>query len=89
MATAIARLRVENFDHWRAEYESMHTVREAAGECGRRLYRDAADPNVVVVMFEWDTADRARDYFEGSVLAASVARANGVGGPEVWYCEAV
>ena len=48
MATVIARLRVQDYDVWREEYERMHPVREAHGECGRVLYRDPDEPNLVL-----------------------------------------
>jgi quinol monooxygenase YgiN len=81
----IARLQVTDFDTWYAEYQQMHPTRASYGERGHDLYRDADDPNVVVVVFAWDDLANARRYFEGDELAASVSRARAAGAPEVRY----
>jgi len=81
----IARLQVSDFDTWYDEYERMHPVRASFGERGHDLYRDADDPNVVVVVFGWDDLANARRYFEGDELAASVSRARAAGSPDVRY----
>ena len=81
----IARLPVPDFAAWHAEYERMHPVREQAGERGRTLYRDVDDPEVVVVVFAWDSVERAKAYFGSAALQASVGRAGATSAPEVTY----
>jgi heme-degrading monooxygenase HmoA len=80
---------VPDFDTWYAEYNRMHARRRDLGERGHRLYRDIDDSNVVVVVFDWDSAASARAYFEGSELKASVGRAQAAGLPQVTYLERV
>ena len=82
-------MQVDDFQQWYAEYEAMHSVREAHGERGRRLLCNPQDRNSVVVVFEWDSLDRARSYFESEVLSSSVARAGAQRLPEVLYLESV
>lgn len=85
MATVIARLPVEDFDTWHAEYQRMHEVRQQHGERGRTLYRDVDDPDTVVVVFDWDTVDNAKGYFDSAALRDSVQRAHGRTSPTVHY----
>lgn len=88
MATVIAVLPVEDFDTWRAEYESMHATRETFGDLGRRqLFRGVDDPNSIVVVFDWDSTDNARRYFGSGTLADSVGRGGGRTAPTVYYLE--
>lgn len=88
MVTVIASLSVEDFDTWFAEFQQMHPVRERHGDLGgRTVYRDADDPNSVVVVFRWRDRESARRYFSSVELAASVARAGGRRTPHVRYLE--
>jgi quinol monooxygenase YgiN len=87
MTTVIATLQVPSFEKWRAEYEQMHAVREAAGECGRTVFRDVDNPGVVVVVFRWSSLEAARSYFDGPALQASVGRAGAVAPPALLFLE--
>lgn len=89
MLTVMVRLTVAEFDRWHCEYEQMHAHRQACGERGRRLFRDVDDPNNIVVVFQWDTVDNARAYFDSAALRASVGRAGGLAAPQVSYLEVV
>jgi heme-degrading monooxygenase HmoA len=89
VATVIARLQVADFDEWHAEYTRMHPHRQRCGERGRQLFRDVDDPRSVVVIFTWDSLQRAKAYFTSPELAASVGRAGGRGAPHITYLEAV
>jgi len=49
-------------------------------------YRDADDPDTVIVVMDMDDPDRARDYAQSTTLADARQRAGAVGGPDgVWY----
>jgi heme-degrading monooxygenase HmoA len=89
MAVVIARLHVPDFDTWYAEYQQMHARRHELGERGHRLHRDVDDSSAVVVVFEWDTVENAKDYFGSAELTASVSRAKAAGLPQVTYLELV
>lgn len=67
----------------------MHAFRESCGERGRRLFRDVDDPHVVVVVFQWDSLDNARAYFDSSALRSSVRRGGGRAAPQLCYLELV
>jgi len=87
MPTVIARLPVQDFEAWHAEYERMHATRQSFGERGRMLYRDVDDPHTIVVVFEWDSIDNAKRYFGSPELSASVGRAHGKATPTVFYLD--
>ena len=85
----LARLVVGDFSTWLSEYERMHERRATFGERGHHAYRDADDPSIVTVIFNWETLEGAREYFEGAELTASLTRAEVTTRPEVVYLDPV
>jgi len=56
------RLEVGDFDDWKARFEAGAADRKAAGCLGVQRYQAIEDPRELVVIFEWDTMERAKAY---------------------------
>jgi len=64
----------------------LDAVRRHHGLVVTGTYRDAEDPDTVIVVMDMDDADRAREYARSTTLADARQRAGAVGGPDgVWY----
>ena len=50
MPTMLVKVRVADFDKWKKVYDHHESTREQYGFTGHSIYRDASDPNVVVIL---------------------------------------
>jgi quinol monooxygenase YgiN len=69
MAYMHVRATVDDFDRWRADFESYHDRRAEHGGRSFQLFRSTDDPNEVVVLIEFDSEEDARawnDYLDSA-----------------------
>ena len=78
MPYLLERHKVEDYGRWREAFDAGG--REAAGCRGARIFRDADDPEEVVVLFEWDALERARERIESATLSRKFGEAGVSGG---------
>ncbi|KAF1697273.1 hypothetical protein CSC62_08720 [Pseudoxanthomonas jiangsuensis] len=64
MAIMISRRKLDagDYDAWKARFEEGASARAAAGCRGARRFRNLADPDEVIVIFDWDSLENARAY---------------------------
>ena len=85
MAHMIIRHRVDDFDRWKTAYEDHRSARLASGIRDLHLWRNADDPNEVIVLFEASDVGQARD-FAGSTDLREKMQAAGVRGvPDIVF----
>ncbi len=90
MPYLLERHKVRDYDRWRAVFDADATDREATGCRGSRVFRNADDPEEVVVLFEWDTLERARQRIESATLSQKFEEAGvsgGIGQTEFYLLE--
>jgi quinol monooxygenase YgiN len=89
MATIIVRHRVANFEQWKSVFDSMQKTRLEHGWAGYSVHRDAADPNIVVVVSRVMNIEGAKRYGGSEALRSAMARAGVQGQPEIQFLEDV
>jgi heme-degrading monooxygenase HmoA len=64
MAIMISRRKLQpnEFDAWKARFEADAENRRLAGCRGIRRFRSLADPDEIVVLFEWASKDEAEKF---------------------------
>ncbi len=87
MATMMVRIRVANFERWRADFEAGYELRSKHGWLGHRVVRDAADPNLVTVISKVEELQRAKAYGQSPELREAFQRSGVQGPPEVSFCD--
>jgi heme-degrading monooxygenase HmoA len=82
---------VANYEKFEPAFHDDEARRRRAmsGSKGGTLYRDIADPNSVVVLFEWDTVERARAFADSHELRESVEWSGGATPPRVTVIEEI
>jgi heme-degrading monooxygenase HmoA len=80
MPYLLERHKIGDFARWREVFDSDAPNRESAGCRGARVFRNAEDPEEVVVLFEWDSLERARRRIESAGLAQEFEEAGVSGG---------
>lgn len=89
MAVLLIRHAVEDYDEWKPVFDAHAETRREYGSKGYRLFHVADDPDEVVALFEWESADRARAFVEETDLGELMAEAGVVGDPEIQFLEEI
>ena len=85
MATVLVRHRVANFDKWKRVFDTMEPLREKHGFTGHSVHRDAADPNIVVIVNHVRDMAEAKNYGASHELHDAMAEAGVQGAPEISF----
>ena len=83
MVHVLVRHKVADYDKWRALYDSDGDAHKAAGEKGCQVFRNHADPSEVVLLFEWESAEKLNEVMGSDHLKEKMAEAGVTSPPEV------
>ena len=89
MPYALIRHKVEDFERWNLVFDEDAPTREASGSKGGYLFRNADDPNEVVILFEWDDLESVRRYGQTDELREKMQRAGVSDQPAFYFLEEV
>lgn len=89
MTTVFVRAKVEDFNAWKAAYDSGAELRNSAGVLSATVFRSVDNPNEITVAHELNTVRHAKDFAHSSELRAAMQASGVVGVPEVWFVESV
>ncbi len=64
MADVLVKIRVEDYEKWKSMFDNFNEERKAAGSKGANIFRDAEDPNLVIILLKWDDLNNARKFYE-------------------------
>jgi heme-degrading monooxygenase HmoA len=79
----------KDYDAWKPAFDEHQPVREQHGGRGHQLYRPVDDPNSVVIVSEFATAEGARAFMSDPSLPDAMDR-GGVAMPSnVWLCDEI
>ena len=87
MSSLLIRHKVKDYATWKPVFDEHGATRLANGSQGGRLYRNAADPNEVMIVLDWDDLDRARLFTQSADMRETMARAGVVDRPDIWFLE--
>jgi heme-degrading monooxygenase HmoA len=87
MTTVAVRHRVADFDTWAVTYKEHGEVRDRLGCTGDRVLRDGSDPNEVLVLTSWPSADHAHRFATDPSLPEVMKKAGVIGAPRIEFYE--
>ncbi len=67
MANVLAKIKVEDYNKWKFLFDKFTDDRKSKGSKGATIFRDADDPNLVIVLFDWDNPDNAQKFHESQI----------------------
>jgi quinol monooxygenase YgiN len=85
MAHIYIRHRVNDYARWKSAFDAAAEMRRSAGERSYRIFRMADDPDNVMLLFEWDALEKAREYLADPDLREAMSEAGVVDIPEVRF----
>jgi heme-degrading monooxygenase HmoA len=74
--------KVEDYDKWQEVFDKDNANREASGSRGARIFRSIDDPADLVILFEWDSLEKARQRSQSDALRQKFQEAGVSGGVE-------
>ena len=87
MAHLLIIHRVEDYAKWRAVFDEKVGLRQENGERSAHVFRNADDPNNLVLLFGWDSLDNARSYVQDPRLRAAMQEAGVTGPPQILFLD--
>ena len=85
MAYMLIRHKVAEFEKWKQAYEEHRSSRQAAGLKDVHLWRNAEDPNEVIVLFEASNVAKAKDFAGSPDLKEKMQAAGVQGMPDIVF----
>jgi quinol monooxygenase YgiN len=82
MPYVVGRPKVEDYAKFRRAFDEYGASRKDSGCKSERVFRNADDPNDLVILLEWDDLEKARQFIQSAGLRANMQRAGVVGQPE-------
>ena len=89
MPYALFHTKVEDYEKWRPGFDEDISTRRESGSKGGLLFRNADDPNEVVILLEWDDLENARQFAQSEDLREIMQRYGVVGQPDIYFLEEV
>ncbi len=89
MPYLLVRHKVEDYAKWKPIYDQHGTTRKASGGQSAQLFRNANDPNELVILFEWDDLEKARQFAQSEDLRQAMQRAGVADQPNIYFLEEV
>ncbi len=85
MAHLLVHQNVEDYAHWKEAFAGDAGVRRAGGSTGWQVFQSANDPNEVLILLEWDTMEKLRQFAQSDELRVRMEKAGMVGPPNIYF----
>src|SRR5215208_511761 len=90
MPYLIVRHKVEDYERWKPVFDHDHgATRKLRGSKGGWIFRNAGNPNELVIILEWDSSENARRFADAEDLREAMQRAGVADRPDVYVLEEV
>lgn len=89
MAYLLVRHKVKDYSKWKTVFDEHAATRKSSGARGGRLFRNADNPNEVVILFEWDSIEKTKKFAQSEDLKKTMQRAGVIDKPDVYFMEEV
>ena len=89
MPYLLVRHKVEDYAKWKPVYDEHAGVRKANGSKGAHLFRNADDPDEIVILLEWDDMKKVRQFSQSDELRETMQKAGVIGMPDLYFLDEV
>ena len=89
MADVLVKLHVEDFDRWKGYFDGLADDRMVHGSRGYSLFDVSGDTNELVLLFDLDSAENARAFFESPEGCEAIQPAGVASEREIDYIEEI
>lgn len=85
MAFVVHHITVADYPRWKAIFDGDGANRAANGSRGGYLFRSEQNPNELVIMFEWESLEKAHEFSQSPGLRETMQQAGVIAPPEIFY----
>ena len=85
MMHVLVRHKVADFAKWKPVYDAHLSVRQKAGLKEEHLFRNADDPNEVLLLFSVEDVDKAKAFTTSDDLRQAMEKAGVSDKPDVYF----
>lgn len=89
MPYMLVRHKVTDYAKWKLAFDKHGSVRKASGSKGGRLYRNADNPNEIMIGFKWDNLEKARKFAQSEDLRKVMEQAGVADKPDIYFLEEI
>ena len=89
MTKVVVQHHVEDYERWYRVFTERGEVRKSQGAAGHSLYRAQDDPNTIVIVTAFSSADGARASLKDPSLKEAMGRAGVDSDPQIWIVDEV
>ena len=68
MVYVLGKLKLESYEKWKNLFDQRFSTRKESGSKEAHLFRNSENQNEVVILFDWDNIENARNYMESDKL---------------------
>jgi hypothetical protein len=81
----LVRHKVADFANWKPVYDAHLPARQKAGLKEEHLFRNAEDPNEVLLLFSMEDVDKAKTFAASDDLREAMSKAGVSDKPDVYF----
>jgi quinol monooxygenase YgiN len=85
----LVRHKVADYEKWKPIYDEHAEFRKASGSKGAQLFRNANNPDEIVLIFEWDDLANAQKFAQSEDLIKTMQKAGVIEKPDIHYLDKV
>ena len=89
MPYILVRHKVEDYAKWKTIFDEDGVNRKAGGSRGSQLFRNADNPNELIILMEWDDLGKARQFTQSPGLREAMERAGVADQPDIYFLDEV
>ena len=89
MSYMLVRHKIQDYAKWKPVFDEHGATRKTSGSKGGHLFRNADNPNELIILFEWDDLKKARQLVQSEDLRKAMERAGVSDKPDIFFLEEV
>lgn len=89
MAYLLVRHKVKDYSKWKTVFDEHAAMRKAGGSKGGRLFQSADNQNETLIIFEWESIEKARKFAQSEDLQKAMEKAGVADKPDIFFLEDV
>lgn len=87
MANLLIRHKVADYDAWKKVFDEFIETRRESGETSWRIWHPHDDPNNIVLLFGWESTEKAKAFMARSDLKAAMEEAGVLEPPDFYFLD--
>jgi heme-degrading monooxygenase HmoA len=85
MPYLLVRHKVTDYEKWKSAFDAHSLTRQANGSRGGQLFRNATEPNELIVLLEWHDLEKARQFAHSEDLREVMQQAGVVDHIDIYF----